>query len=143
MNETIVQEVLNQQLSGIMLHAGMLDIFISLNLPKLERVQERQLIDEIKTHVKTKREVFGCTEKMVAAKPKITPETVIKKQMTKSETQSLVRQEIRRWRDWEVETITVYANACDKEPDCKLWQHLRKNVEHEIRFIDRLLNHFA
>lgn len=143
MNEIIVQDVLGQQLSGIMLHAGMLDLFIALNLPKLERVQERQLIDEIKTHVKTKREIFGCIDKMVAVKPKVTPETVIKKQMSKSETQALVRDEIRKWRKWEVETATIFANACEKEPDCKLWQKLRKNVDHEIRFIDRLLNHFA
>ena len=55
MNELLAQEVLNHQLEGIMFHAGMLDLFISLGLKKLERIQEHQLIDEIKTHVKTKR----------------------------------------------------------------------------------------
>ena len=49
MNEVLAQEVLNHQLNGIMLHAGMLDLFIELDMPKLERIQEHQLIDEINT----------------------------------------------------------------------------------------------
>ena len=139
MNEVLAQEVLNHQLNGIMLHAGMLDLFIALDMPKLERIQERQLIDEITTHVKTKREVFCCKGKMIQAKAGVAPDISIKPAETEEEKKSIARQTVRKWRDWEVKTIALYAKACQQNADCKLWAKLRRNVEKEIKNIDRIL----
>lgn len=139
MNEVIAQEVLNHQLNGIMLHAGMLDLFITLDLPKLERIQERQLIDEIKTHVRTKQEFFHETGKMLKVKPDTQTDTTVSAVETKTEKAALARQAVRKWRAWEVKTASMYTNACEKEPECKLWKRLRRDVDHEIRCIDRIL----
>lgn len=143
MNEVLAQEVLNHQLSGIMLHAGMLDLFIALDLPKLERIQERQLIDEIKTHVKTKRELFGGADKMPKLKPDVQPDVTIPAAETKAEKESVARQTVRKWREWEVKTAAMYSKAIEKEPDCRLWPKLRRNVDHEIKHIDRILNRLS
>ena len=139
MSEVLAQEVINHQLEGIMFHAGMLDLFISLGLKKLERIQEHQLIDEIKTHVKTKREVFCCKGKMIQAKAGVAPDISIKPAETEEEKKSIARQTVRKWREWEVKTIAVYADACKKEPACKLWQKLRHGVEREIKHIDKIM----
>ena len=139
MNEVLAQEVLNHQLNGIMLHAGMLDLFIALDLPKLERIQERQLIDEIKTHVKTKQELFCGTGKIAKLTPAVQPELTIPATETKAEKESVARQAVRKWRAWEVKTAAMYTTAGEKEPDCRLWSKLRRNVEHEIKGIDRIL----
>lgn len=143
MNEPLAQEVLNHQLNGIMLHANMLDLFIALELPKLERIQEHQLIDEIKNHIKTKREFFSGADKMVKLTPVVQSELTISAAETKAEKKSVARQAVRKWREWEVKTIAVYAEACKKEPTCKLWQKLRQCVEREIKHIDKILNCIA
>lgn len=139
MNEVLAQEVLNHQLNGIMLHAGMLDLFIALDLPKLERIQERQLIDEIKTHVKTKQELFRGAGKILKATPAVQPELTIPATETKAEKNSIARQAVRKWRAWEVKTAAMYTAASEKKPDCKLWTKLRRDVDHEIKGIDRIL----
>ena len=143
MNEVLAQEVLNHQLNGIMLHAGMLDLFIELDMPKLERIQEHQLIDEIKTHVKTKQKLFRGAGKMPKAKPDIQPDVNIPNVETKAEKESVARQVTRKWREWEVKTAAMYSKAIEKEPYCKLWSKLRRNVDHEIKNIDKILNCMA
>lgn len=139
MNELVAQEILNHQLNGIMLHSDMLDLFTFLDLNKLACIQERQLIEEIKTHIRTKRTVFNNTGKLLHAKPDTRQDLSVPTIETQEEKLSLAKQAIQKWRTWEYQTLTVYINACEKESECKLWCELKRTVEKEICNIDKML----
>lgn len=139
MNEMIAQEVLNHQLNGIMFHSDMVDLFITLDIPKLERIQESQLIEESKNHVRTKQIIFKNTGKLICAKASERQEVTFHIAETQEEKLTIVKQAIQKWRAWEYQTMVLYVNACEKEPECKLWCELKRAVEKEIHNIDKML----
>ena len=141
MDEVIAQEIINHQSTGIMFHSGLVDAFIVLELPKLEKIQRRQLLEEVEINSSTKKEVYKATGKIMQSKFGVPAADLTIKAVSESNTERMAtaRKCVRKWRDWEVKTIALYAKACQQNADCKLWIKLRRNVEKEIKNIDRIL----
>ncbi len=148
MNETeaknFVAKVLAHQLEGLMLHTDFATMYAALGDKTQCKFHKCQAIDEMKAHLYTATEAathFG--EAIEPAKIQRIAVSVVPvtNDMTEEEIQEVEEKAREIWKNWEDESLEMYQNLAQKNPNSRLWPRLASNVETEIRNLKRMEKH--
>ena len=148
MNETeekdAVAKVLAHQLEGLMLHSDLATMYAVLGDKTQCKFHKCQAIDEMKAHLYTATEAathFG--EAIEPAKiQRITISVVpVASDMTEEEIQEAKEKAHEIWKNWEDESLEMYQNLAQENPNSRIWPRLASNIETEIRHLKRMEKH--
>lgn len=136
-----VAKVLAHQLEGLMLHSDLATMYAALGDKMKCKFHKCQAMDEMKMHLYTATEMashFGEAVEPARVQRIVVSAVPVTSSMTDAEIKDVMAKAWEVWKNWEIESLEMYQNLAQADPNSRLWQRLANVVGMEIRNIERM-----
>ena len=135
-------EVLAHQIDGVMFHIDAVMLYKLIGMPKMMRMHMRRVSEESDNNLMTACKMIEKYGEIIDP-AKVSRETDITELKyapiaTHTDRAVINQKIIKAWLAWETETRDMYAKAVQAQPDCKMWAKLHRDVEKELKVVEKL-----
>lgn len=141
--KAMLEKVCTHQLEGLMFHFDYACMAKLLGHDKMACIQHKQAMKETQNHFDTVLrlvELYGEAIHASNGKPSTYAVEVGEKPPNKELADKICREMLKKWKDWECQTVQLYDEAIHVMPACKMWKRLKHDAEKELEYVSYLLH---
>lgn len=140
--KAMLQKIVTRQIEGVMFHFDAMALYAMLGNCSMKREHLRHFKKESEAHADTVLYIIKNYHEFIDvldAKGRVKVIIPAERPASKAECEEMCAKTMAMWLKWEQETQTLYKQAAEIMPDCKMIKYLCHDVEHELKRIGRLM----
>lgn len=135
-------EVLAHQIDGVMFHIDAVMLYKLIDMPQMKKLHMKRVTEESDANMMTACNLIDRYDEIIDP-TQVSRETSLSRlryaaRATHTDKAVINQKIITAWMAWEEKTRDMYVKAVQAQPDCKMWARLHKDVEKELKVVEKL-----
>lgn len=135
-------DILAHQIDGVMFHIDAVLLYKLIDMPRMQKLHMKRVTEESDSNMMTACRLVEMYGEIIDP-TRVNRETEIARlryaPMGTHTAKAVINQKIiTAWLAWEKDTRDMYAKVSQEQPDCKMWAKLHRDVEKELKVVEKL-----
>ena len=135
-------DILAHQIDGVMFHIDAVMLYKLIDMPKMMKLHMKRVTEESDSNMMTACRLIEMYGEIIDP-TQVSRETSLSRlryaaRATHTDRAVINQKIITAWLAWEKDTRDMYAKAMQEQPDCKMWVKLHRDVEKELKVVEKL-----